>query len=147
MVRFHTLRQIKGDRSLVSVIVHEIAHSWTGNLVSCSDCREFWMNEGFTVKLERRILRELYGTEREGLDAIEGREEMASYIADVGDQSITTCLVIPLKDGDDPDSFYSCIAYEKGYNFLMVLEQRVMDDYSGDFDGTLFLDQSRCSCN
>lgn len=121
---------------MVSVIIHEISHSWAGNLVSCGDCRHFWVNEGFTVKLERRILRELYGTGREGLDATEGRQTLHNYIQSVGGESLTTSLVPPMKDGDDPDDYYSCVAYEKGYNFLMLLELRVNEDYKTDFHGT-----------
>lgn len=120
----------------MSVIIHEISHSWAGNLVSCGDCRHFWVNEGFTVKLERRILRGLYGTGREGLDATEGRQTLHNYIRSVGEESPTTSLVPQMKDGDDPDDYYSCVAYEKGYNFLMVLEHRVNEDYKTDFHGT-----------
>lgn len=129
------MRTLQGDRSLVSVIIHEISHSWAGNLVSCADCRHFWVNEGFTVKLERRILRELYGTGREGLDATEGRQTLHKYIQGVGEGSITTSLVPHMKDGDDPDDYYSCVAYEKGYNFLMLLEHLVTADYNSDFHG------------
>lgn len=130
-----TMRLSQGDRSLVSVVIHEISHSWAGNLVSCADCRHFWVNEGFTVKLERRILRELYGSGREGLDAIAGRQTLHNYIQYVGEEHATTALVLEMKDGDDPDDYYSCVAYEKGYNFLMLLEHRVKQDYDADFHG------------
>ena len=54
---------IAGDRSLVSVVAHELAHSWSGNLVTNSSWEDFWLNEGFTVYFENRIMEELYGKE------------------------------------------------------------------------------------
>lgn len=125
----------QGDRSLVSVVVHEIAHSWTGNLVSCQDSRHFWVNEGFTVKLERRILSELYGSGREGLDAVAGLHTLNSFIQSVGETHKTTSLVSPLQDGEDPDDYFSCVSYEKGYNFLSWLEHLVTEDYEANFHG------------
>lgn len=132
MLTFVTPTLLSGDRSLVSVVIHEIAHSWTGNLVSCQDTCEFWMNEGFTVKLERRILRELYGSGREGLDAISGRNTLNEYIKRTGSNHKYTSLVTKLEEGDDPDDYYSCVAYEKGYNFLLLLEEYVQHDYNVD---------------
>lgn len=117
---------------MVSVVIHEIAHSWAGNLVSCRDCRHFWINEGFTVKLERRILRELFGTGREGVDAFCGRQLVDSYIESVGENHRNCTLVTDIQDGEDPDDYFSCVAYEKGYNFLLVLEQTVRRDYDAD---------------
>lgn len=122
----------------MNVVVHEIAHSWAGNLVSCQDCCHFWLNEGFTVKLERRILTKLYSSGVEGLDAIAGRQTLDSYIASVGENHKTTSLVTKLKDGDDPDDYFSCVPYEKGYNFLLWLEHIVaLDDEASDFHGKL----------
>lgn len=125
----------QGDRSLVSVIAHEIAHSWTGNLVSCQDCRHFWINEGFTVKLERRILAHIYGPGREGLDAKAGRQSLSEFVSYVGQDHKHTSLVSKLQDGEDPDDYFSCIPYEKGYNFLLVVEKIVEEDQKADFHG------------
>ena len=58
---FVTPTLLAGDRSLANVVAHEIAHSWTGNLVTNAAWSEFWLNEGFTVFLERKILRALHG--------------------------------------------------------------------------------------
>lgn len=128
---------MQGDRSLVSVVVHEIAHSWTGNLVSCQDCRHFWVNEGFTVKLERRILKELYGAGREGLEAAAGRQTLAAFVYEVGADHKYTSLVSKLQDEEDPDDYFSCVAYEKGYNFLLWLEHCVSKANVEDFHGKL----------
>lgn len=121
----------------MSVVVHEIAHSWTGNLVSCQDCRHFWVNEGFTVKLERRILKELYGSGREGLEATTGRQTLAAFVSKVGADHKYTSLVSMLQDEEDPDDYFSCVAYEKGYNFLLWLEHCVSEADAGDFHGKL----------
>lgn len=134
MLTFVTPTLLSGDRSLVNVVIHEICHSWTGNLVSCQDCTQFWINEGFTVKLERRIIRELYGYDHEGLHAIEGRRTLDSFVQSVGQDHIYTSLVTKIKQGDDPDSYLSCVAYEKGYNFLLLLEQYVEQDYGVNID-------------
>lgn len=129
---------MQGDRSLVSVVIHEIAHSWAGNLVSCQDSRHFWVNEGFTVKLERRILRELYGTGQEGLDAIAGRQALNGFVDSVGSNHKCTTLVSQIAEGEDPDDYFSCVSYEKGYNLLLLLEQHVLRDYNADFHGKVF---------
>ncbi|KAI0566489.1 membrane alanine aminopeptidase [Gracilaria domingensis] len=135
MLTFVTPTLLSGDRSLVNVIIHEIAHSWAGNLVSCRDCCHFWVNEGFTVKLERRILSKMYGSGVEGLAAIAGRQSLNNYLASVGEHHKTTSLVTKLKDGEDPDDYFSCVPYEKGYNFLLWLEHCVKEDYGSDFHG------------
>lgn len=90
------------------------------------------------MKLERRVVRELYGDGHEGLDALLGREAMNSYVNTVGLNDKRTSLVTPLKDGEDPDDYFSCIPYEKGYNLLMLLEQHVRADYNADFHRKLF---------
>lgn len=101
------------------------------------DFKHFWLNEGFTVKLERRILREIYGRGREGLDAYAGRQTMTNYMKAVGEQHPNTRLVVELEDGADPDDAFSIVPYEKGYNFLLYLEDVVQGgDYNRtDFDG------------
>lgn len=127
----------QGDRSLSNVVVHEIAHAWSGNLVSCQDSRHFWLNEGFTVKLERRILREMLGSGREGLDGTAGRRDLEDYIISSQDDKYTI-LVAPLQTDEDPDDYFSIVPYEKGYNFLLYLEQEVEKE-GGDFHGKFSL--------
>ncbi len=97
----------------------------------------YWLNEGFTVKLERRILRDLYGKEREGLDAHRGRKALDSFIETVGEEHPYTCLVPKLKDGEDPDDVFSCVPYEKGYNFLLYIEHLMQEEGMPEdaFDG------------
>lgn len=119
---------------MTNVIVHEIAHSWSGNLVSCQDTRHFWLNEGFTVKLERQILRAMYGSGREGLDGVAGRRDLQDYISSVGEELKYTTLVSQIQTGEDPDLYFSIVPYEKGYNFLMLLEQAV-EKNGGSFLG------------
>lgn len=125
---FLTPSLLAGDRTLVNVVAHEIAHSWAGNLVTSRDFRHFWLNEGFTVKLERRILRELFGREREGLDSHGGLQGLNNYISRMGSDHPYTRLVTDLKEGDDPDDSFSTVPYEKGYFFLSYLEYKVEQD-------------------
>lgn len=108
-----------------NVIVHEIAHAWSGNLVSCQDTRHFWLNEGFTVKLERRIIREMRSKAREGLDGIAGRRDLDDLILSFGDNLKYSTLVSQLQVDEDPDDYFNIIPYEKGYNVLLLLEQKV----------------------
>ena len=77
---FATPSLIAGDRSLANVIAHEISHSWTGNLVTMKDWRNFWLNEGFTVFLERKIIELVYGEDTSKLQAQVG---YAGYSVDV----------------------------------------------------------------
>ena len=78
---FLTPTLLAGDRSLVNVVAHELAHSWTGNLVTNANAEHFWLNEGFTVFAERRILEALEGAESPALHAALGRRELDEAIA------------------------------------------------------------------
>src|SRR5207248_9783294 len=53
---FRSPTVIAGDKSLVSVIAHELAHSWAGNLAGNATWRDFWLNEGLTDYMESRIM-------------------------------------------------------------------------------------------
>ena len=121
-VTFITPALINGDRSAVNVLVHELAHSWTGNLVTNATMDHFWLNEGFTVWAERRILEELRGKEASDLSAKLGRLELENTLKIRGPQwphsSLQTDLV-----GEDPDEAFSDVPYEKGFLFLTLLEQ------------------------
>jgi aminopeptidase N len=118
---FLTPTLIAGDRSLVSVLAHELAHSWTGNLVTNANAEHFWLNEGFTVYAERRIIEALDGPEVAELDAALGRRELDDAIARFAGQPGLTRLRTQLL-GIDPDDAFSQIPYEKGYLFLRALE-------------------------
>ena len=121
---FLTPTVIAGDRSLVSVVAHELAHSWTGNLVTNANAEHFWLNEGFTMYAERRITEALEGTDMAALSAALGRRELDESIERFHDQPAMTKLRTHL-DGIDPDECYSLIPYEKGYMFLTALEAAV----------------------
>ncbi len=119
---FLTPTVIAGDRSLTSLIAHELAHSWSGNLVTNATWDDFWLNEGFTVYLERRIMEELLGREYAEMLAELGLDDLRHTIADT--PAADTHLKLNLA-GRDPDEGLSDIAYEKGYLFLTSLEKKV----------------------
>ncbi len=119
---FLTPTLLAGDRSLVNVVAHELAHSWTGNLVTNATMEDFWINEGFTVWAERRILEALEGSEFVALHAANGRTDLEAAMADFGPDSPYTQLKTPM-EGVDPDEVYSLVPYEKGFLFVTLLEQ------------------------
>ncbi|MFT3712552.1 MAG: M1 family metallopeptidase [Archangium sp.] len=120
---FLTPTLLAGDRSMVNVVAHELAHSWTGNLVTNTNAEHFWLNEGFTVFAERRILEALAGREVSELHAALGRHDVEEAIArfQKAGQPELTKLRTKL-DGIDPDEAFSVVPYEKGYLFLRTLE-------------------------
>ena len=121
---FLTPTLLAGDRSLVSVVAHELAHSWTGNLVTNANAEHFWLNEGFTMYAERRIVEALEGPAIASLHAALGRRELDESIARFADRPEMTKLRTHL-EGVDPDECYSLIPYEKGYFFLCAIEAHV----------------------
>ena len=118
---FATPTIIAGDRSLISLVAHELAHSWSGNLVTNATWDDFWLNEGFTVYFERRIMESISGKEYADMLAVLGYQDLLETVVDLGDTSSATKLKLNLKD-KDPDDGMSDIAYEKGYFFLQYLE-------------------------
>lgn len=118
---FITPTVLAGDRSLVSVIAHELAHSWTGNLVTNANAEHFWLNEGFTMYAERRITEALEGPEMAVLSAALGRRELDASLKRFESMPGMTRLRTHL-DGVDPDECYSLVPYEKGYFFIAALE-------------------------
>lgn len=121
---FLTPTLLAGDRSLVNVLAHELAHSWTGNLVSNASADHFWLNEGFTVYAERRIFEKLAGKELAELHAALGRKSLDEAVREFADRPELTRLHTQLV-GVDPDDAYSQVPYEKGYLFLRRLEEAV----------------------
>jgi aminopeptidase N len=121
---FLTPTVLTGDRSLVSVVAHELSHSWTGNLVSNASAEDFWLNEGFTVFAERRILEVLEGPEMVALHAAVGRQALDEAVANFRDRPQLTRLRTRLQ-GVDPDDAFSQVPYEKGFLFLRALEDAV----------------------
>lgn len=122
---FATPTLISGDRQNVDVIAHELAHSWSGNLVSNASWEHFWLNEGWTVYLERRIQASvLGGDQHRDFSAIIGWKALSDSIAQFGEDHEFTKMIPNLK-GQDPDDAFSSVPYEKGFVFLYHLEKLV----------------------
>ncbi len=117
---FATPTILAGDKSLVSLIAHELAHSWSGNLVTNATWRDFWLNEGFTTYLERRIIESIYGRPREEMEAVLGRQSLEEEMA--GLEARDQILHVDLA-GRDPDEGFTLVPYEKGALLLRQLEE------------------------
>lgn len=121
---FVTPTILAGDRSLTSLVAHELAHSWSGNLVTNATWDDFWLNEGFTVYFERRIMEHLYGCEYADMLQVLGSAALHTTIAEIGVASPDTHLHLHLA-GRNPDEGLTEIAYEKGCALLLTLESLV----------------------
>ena len=132
---FITPTVIAGDKSLVSLIAHELAHSWSGNLVTNATWRDLWINEGFTSYVENRIMEEVFGKDRAVMEqvlSVQGlKEELVSL-----EQSDTILHVVI--EGRDPDDAFSGVPYTKGQLFLMFLEKRFGREHFDSFLRTYF---------
>ncbi len=117
---FVTPTVIAGDKSLVSLISHELAHSWSGNLVTNATWRDFWLNEGFTTYLENRIQEEVYGSEQALMEQVLDRRDLEKELREhpLPDQILHIDLT-----GRDPDEGCTHIPYIKGALFLRLMEQ------------------------
>lgn len=121
---FATPTILAGDKSLTSLVAHELAHSWSGNLVTNSTWDDFWMNEGFTVYFENRIMESVYGKDYANMLAILGWQDLQHELENLSEQPDDTKLKLDL-EGRNPDDGMTSIAYEKGYYFLRTLEENV----------------------
>ncbi|CAH4029142.1 unnamed protein product [Pieris brassicae] len=127
---FVTPTLLAGDRSQADVIVHEIMHSWTGNLVTNRNFEHFWLNEGFTVFLERKVGASLIADKEEAhrsrdFSSLLGLQELTETInQNLGPTSPLTQLV-PDLNNTHPDDAFSRVPYEKGSLFLRYLEDLV----------------------
>ncbi|MEO8589087.1 MAG: M1 family metallopeptidase [Flavobacteriales bacterium] len=123
---FATPTIIAGDRSLAALIAHEMAHSWSGNLVTNATWNDFWLNEGFTVYFENRICEAIYGKDYAEMLQLLGRQDLVKTIADIakGDHPEDSHLLLELK-GREPDDGMTDVAYEKGFAFLRLIEDKV----------------------
>lgn len=121
---FATPTIIAGDRSLTALIAHELAHSWSGNLVTNANWNDFWLNEGFTVYFEQRIMEEVYGRDYSEMLALNSYNGLLEELEDfkAKNEMEDTHLKLELS-GRNPDDGLSAIAYDKGYLFLRMLEE------------------------
>ena len=119
---FATPTVVVGDQSLVSLIAHELAHSWSGNLVTFATPKDGWLNEGFTSYVENRLIEALYGPERAAMETVISRNELAAEYKTIDPK----LQVLSLKPGAvaDPDGASSSTVYHKGAWFLQFLEQK-----------------------
>jgi leukotriene-A4 hydrolase len=122
---FATPTILAGDRSLVNLVAHELAHSWSGNLVTNATWNDFWLNEGFTVYFERRIMEAVSGRDYSEMLALLGYQDLEATVAELppGDTHLLGNL-----EGRDPDEAATKLPYEKGYFFLRLVEETVGRD-------------------
>lgn len=120
---FATPTVLAGDRSLVSLVAHELAHSWSGNLVTNATWEDFWLNEGFTVYFENRIMEQVYGKDRADMLKVLGYQELQSELKDIAASKHPEFSELhPDLKGINPDDYFTDVPYEKGAAFLRMLE-------------------------
>jgi leukotriene-A4 hydrolase len=125
---FLTPTFIAGDKSLVSLVAHELSHSWSGNLATNATWNDFWLNEGMTTYAERRVIEELYGKKVADEQIALGIDALNKAVAENGGPNgADTRLHLDLK-GRSPDDGGTDIAYEKGAAFLRTVEAMVGRD-------------------
>jgi aminopeptidase N len=117
---FATPTVIAGDRSLVGLVSHELAHSWSGNLVTNATWSDFWLNEGFTTFIENRIQEAVYGREQALMEQVLARRELNRDLAQF--TAPNQILHIDLT-GRDPDEGTTHVPYVKGSLLLRQMEQ------------------------
>ncbi len=122
---FATPTILAGDRSLVSLVAHELAHSWSGNLVTNATWDDFWLNEGFTVYFEHRIMEEVYGHDYSEMLASLTRDGLQKEAADMMKEIPEDTKLKLNLEGRNPDEGVTSIPYDKGYFFLRLIEEEV----------------------
>jgi len=120
---FLTPTFIAGDKSLNGLVAHELAHSWSGNLVTNANWSDSWLNEGVTSYFENRIMEEIYGPKRAQQEAALSFDEMTKALAEEKNGP-NTQLHLAAKEGV-PDGGAGGIVYDKGATFLRTVEKIV----------------------
>ncbi len=132
MIMFATPSIIAGDRSLTNLIAHELSHSWSGNLVTHASWNDFWINEGFTTYIERRIIEEIEGTSYAEMLTALGDLTLEQTLKQLGPDNALSKLKLDL-EGQNPDLALSNIPFYKGVALLLHIEKEVgrsrMDAY------------------
>ena len=121
---FLTPTFIAGDKSLVGLVAHELAHSWSGNLVTNATWADSWLNEGFTSYFENRIMEAIYGQKRAQQEAALSFDEMEKALKEEGQNAPVTRLHLAASEAN-PDGGASGIVYDKGAIFLRTMEKLV----------------------
>ncbi|CAD8181256.1 unnamed protein product [Paramecium pentaurelia] len=123
---------IVGDKSGVSVAIHEIAHSWFGNTVTCNNWSNMWINEGFCVFLERKGLLQLFGEiDYVYVNSQVGTKEMNALIKEFNSSTDPVvksyASLHPITEDHNADDSFSTIPYERGYQLLFYLESVISE--------------------
>ena len=139
VLSFITPTVVAGDGSLVNLIAHELAHSWSGNLVTNATWRDLWLNEGFTSYVENRIMEQVFGTDRAVMEQALSVQSLKDELAELAAND--SILHIDLQ-GRDPDDAFSGVPYTKGQLFLMYLEQKFGRDKFDPFVKQYFDDHA-----
>ena len=121
MLTFVSPTIITGDKSQVHTAIHEVAHSWTGNLVTCKTWEDFWLNEGLTVFIQRKITEQLYGKDAANIESLVESFNLATSFSNNANNGAITSLHQSL-EGTNPDAAKSAVPYEKGFLLLNHLE-------------------------
>lgn len=119
---FLTPTLLAGDKSLVATVAHELAHSWSGNLVTNATWSDVWLNEGVTSYVENRIMEAIYGRDRAVMEQSLALDDLKAEIEALERPELSQ-LKLP-SDVDHPDDAFSDVAYVKGQFFLHFLEAR-----------------------
>ena len=139
VLSFITPTVVAGDGSLVNLIAHELAHSWSGNLVTNASWRDLWLNEGFTSYVENRIMEQVFGVDRAVMEQALSVQGLKGELAEL--PANDSILHIDLH-GRDPDDAFSGVPYTKGQLFLMFLEQKFGRDKFDPFVRQYFDDHA-----